>query len=130
MTDSCLRVKVGMKVFAVSLDSSETFAQGKLRLQENIGIGVKTQIWYIFDSPSSMIILEDEKTQSAIILQLALIGEVSKKISSETKAKIDLPWKEIADRIIRLAAGDKRCFQLHWQYNELPLELRELGFSS
>lgn len=38
----------------------------------------------------------DEKTQSAVILQLALIGEVSKKISAKTKELIDLPWKDIA----------------------------------
>jgi len=39
--------------------------------------------------------LADEKTQSAILLQLTLVGEISKKISAETKAKINLPWKEI-----------------------------------
>ena len=33
--------------------------------------------------------------QSAVILQLMLIGEVSKKISEETKAQIQLPWKQI-----------------------------------
>ena len=47
--------------------------------------------------------LSDSKTQSAVILQLALIGELAKKISIETKSKIDLPWKEISgfrDRII------------------------------
>lgn len=38
----------------------------------------------------------DEKTQSAVILQLMLIGEISKKISAETKKSIDLPWKDIA----------------------------------
>src|SRR3989344_2584260 len=40
--------------------------------------------------------MKDAKTQSAIIMQLTLIGEVSKRISNETKAKIDLPWKNIA----------------------------------
>ncbi len=40
--------------------------------------------------------MEDAKTQSAVIMQLTLIGEVSKKISDETKAKIDLPWKNVA----------------------------------
>ena len=39
--------------------------------------------------------LTDEKTQSAAILQLTLIGEISKKISDETKSKFDIPWKEI-----------------------------------
>lgn len=38
----------------------------------------------------------DEKTQSAIIMQLMLIGEISKKISAQTKNSIDLPWKDIA----------------------------------
>ncbi|TSC84510.1 MAG: hypothetical protein G01um101417_175 [Parcubacteria group bacterium Gr01-1014_17] len=37
----------------------------------------------------------DEKTQSAVILQLAIIGEVAKKISEQEKSQIDLPWKEI-----------------------------------
>lgn len=38
----------------------------------------------------------DEKTQSAVIMQLMLIGEISKKISPQTKTSIDLPWKDIA----------------------------------
>lgn len=38
----------------------------------------------------------DEKTQSAVIMQLMLIGELSKKISEKTKTIIDLPWKDIA----------------------------------
>lgn len=38
----------------------------------------------------------DQKTQSAVIMQLMLIGEVSKKISDKTKATINLPWKDIA----------------------------------
>ncbi len=40
--------------------------------------------------------LEDEKTQSAVILQLTIIGEVSKKVSDETKNKLKIPWKKIA----------------------------------
>jgi len=39
--------------------------------------------------------IKDSKTQSAVILQLLLIGEVSKQISVETKAKVDLPWRQI-----------------------------------
>lgn len=39
---------------------------------------------------------EDQKTQSAVIMQLMLIGEISKKILDKTKATIDLPWKDIA----------------------------------
>lgn len=47
--------------------------------------------------------LKDAKTQSAVIMQLALVGELAKKLTEETKAQIDLPWKEISgfrDRII------------------------------
>ena len=38
----------------------------------------------------------DVKTQSAVIMQLTLIGEISKKISPEIKARVSLPWKDIA----------------------------------
>ena len=38
---------------------------------------------------------KDEKTQSAVIMQLMLIGEISKKISPKTKSSIELPWKDI-----------------------------------
>lgn len=40
--------------------------------------------------------VSDQKTQSAVIMQLALIGELVKKISKPTQAQIDLPWKDIA----------------------------------
>lgn len=38
----------------------------------------------------------DAKTQSAVIMQLALIGEISKKVSAKTKDSVNLPWKDIA----------------------------------
>ena len=38
---------------------------------------------------------ELQEKQSTIILQLMLIGETSKKLSEETKDKINLPWKQI-----------------------------------
>lgn len=38
----------------------------------------------------------DQKTQSAVILQLMIIGEISKKISEEAKEKIDIPWIDVA----------------------------------
>jgi hypothetical protein len=40
--------------------------------------------------------LQDRKTQSAVILQLALIGEFAKRVSVPVRASIDIPWKEIA----------------------------------
>lgn len=41
------------------------------------------------------VFLSDIKTQSAVIMQLSIIGELVKKLSGETKQKVDLPWKEI-----------------------------------
>lgn len=38
----------------------------------------------------------DEKTQSAVILQLMLLGEMTRKLSEATRQAIPLPWKEIA----------------------------------
>ena len=40
--------------------------------------------------------LANSLVQSGVIMQLILIGEVSKKISEEMKSKTDLPWKNIA----------------------------------
>ena len=40
--------------------------------------------------------LMDGKTQSAVIMQLALIGEMAKRISDQTKLAVKVPWKEIA----------------------------------
>jgi uncharacterized protein with HEPN domain len=40
--------------------------------------------------------LKDRKTQSAVILQLALIGELAKRVSAPVKSVIAVPWKEIA----------------------------------
>lgn len=40
--------------------------------------------------------LGDQKTQSAVIMQLALIGELAKRVSKETQAQIPLPWKDIS----------------------------------
>ena len=40
--------------------------------------------------------LGDEKTQSAVTMQLILIGELAKKLSQGTKDGIDLPWRNMA----------------------------------
>lgn len=56
--------------------------------------------------------LADQKTQSAIIMQLVVIGELAKKLPEELKSKIDLPWK--------LMAGF-RDFAVH-EYFELDLQ--------
>lgn len=48
---------------------------------------VKGIDWELFE--------QDDKTQSAVIRQLEIIGEASKRLSIELKAKIDLPWRQI-----------------------------------
>jgi len=45
---------------------------------------------------SKEIFLSNQDKQSLAILQLMLIGETAKKLSEETKNKINLPWKHIA----------------------------------
>lgn len=40
--------------------------------------------------------LMDRKTQSAVILQLALIGELAKRVSVPAKSAIAVPWREIS----------------------------------
>lgn len=45
---------------------------------------------YTFDS-----FLNDSKTQSAVLMQLHIIGELAKKIPEEIRTQIDLPWKQI-----------------------------------
>jgi uncharacterized protein with HEPN domain len=37
-----------------------------------------------------------EVVQSAVIMQLAVIGELSKRLSDGFKNKVSLPWKQIA----------------------------------
>lgn len=38
----------------------------------------------------------DEKTQSAVIMQLQVIGELAKKVPDNFKKSIDVPWKNMA----------------------------------
>ncbi|TSC86906.1 MAG: hypothetical protein G01um10148_11 [Parcubacteria group bacterium Gr01-1014_8] len=38
----------------------------------------------------------DAKTQSAIIMQLIVIGELAKNVSQVARSAIDVPWKQIA----------------------------------
>lgn len=39
--------------------------------------------------------LSDSKTQSAVIMQLQVIGELAKKVPDEIKQSVDIPWKQI-----------------------------------
>ena len=38
----------------------------------------------------------DEKTQSAVIMQLQVTGELAKKVPENFKESIDVPWKNMA----------------------------------
>ena len=40
--------------------------------------------------------LEDSKTQSAVIMQLVVIGEPAKSLDESIRANIELPWKSIS----------------------------------
>ena len=69
--------------------------------------------------------LLDRKTQSAVILQLALIGELAKRVSPAAKAVIRVPWKEIAgfrDRAIH----DYFQIDLRIAWDTIALDLPEL----
>lgn len=39
---------------------------------------------------------KNQEKSSAVILQLAVIGELSKRLSEEFKSRVSLPWNEIA----------------------------------
>ena len=67
--------------------------------------------------------MKNDMMQSGVIMQLALIGELSKRISDQSKKSINLPWKQIAsfrDRAIH------DYFELDLEYvwltikNDLP----------
>jgi hypothetical protein len=70
--------------------------------------------------------LGDQKTQSAVIMQLALIGEMAKKVSQATKSEIKVPWKEIAgfrDRAIH----DYYQIDLQVAWDTITLDLEPLA---
>lgn len=70
--------------------------------------------------------LKDQKTQSAVILQLALIGELAKRISEQTKSTINVPWKEITgfrDRAIH----DYYQIDIRVAWDTIALDLKPLA---
>lgn len=70
--------------------------------------------------------LKDRKTQSAVILQLALIGELAKRVSAPVKSAIPVPWKEIAgfrDRAIH----DYFQIDLQIAWDTISLDLEPLS---
>lgn len=70
--------------------------------------------------------LRDRKTQSAVILQLALIGELAKRVSHAVKSEIDVPWKQISgfrDRAIH----DYFQIDLQIAWDTIALDLEPLS---
>ncbi len=70
--------------------------------------------------------LKDQKTQSAVIMQLALIGEMAKRVSTPTKSSINVPWREIAgfrDRAIH----DYYQIDLQIAWDTITLDLEPLA---
>ena len=70
--------------------------------------------------------LKDRKTQSAVIMQLALIGELAKRISAPVKSRMAVPWKEIAgfrDRAIH----DYYQIDLQVAWDTIALDLDPLA---
>ncbi len=70
--------------------------------------------------------LKDQKTQSAVIMQLALIGELAKRVSDTTRSAVDVPWREIAgfrDRAIH----DYYQIDLEVAWDTATLDLKPLS---
>ena len=68
---------------------------------------------------------KDQKTQSAVIMQLALIGEMAKRVSDQAKLTVNVPWKEIAgfrDRAIH----DYYQIDLRVAWDTIKLDLEPL----
>jgi uncharacterized protein with HEPN domain len=74
--------------------------------------------------------LTNEMAQSAVIMQLAIIGELSKHFSEEFKTKVALPWKQIAGFRDR-AVHDYYRFDLEYVWltiqEDLPVLKSKLG---
>ena len=69
--------------------------------------------------------LDNQEKQSAIILQLILIGETSKKLSEDFKNKIDLPWKQI-EGFRNMAIHDYTNLNLDIVWNAVKNRIPEL----
>jgi uncharacterized protein with HEPN domain len=62
-----------------------------------------------FTSEGRTAFMTDDKTQSAVIRQLEIIGEATKRLSEEfRRVHPDLPWREMAATRDRLVHGSSR----------------------
>lgn len=70
--------------------------------------------------------LNDEKTQSAVLMQLQVIGELSKKVPDDIKVNIDVPWKAIAG-LRDMVSHDYFSLDLEAIWNTATIDVIELG---
>ncbi len=77
-----------------SLTISKQFMKDDLLYLERI-LGAIKKIQEYTKNQTQQAFFLDEMRQSAIMMQLILIGEMAKKVSVETRAVIDIPWKQI-----------------------------------
>ena len=68
----------------------------------------------------------DKKTQSAVIMQLEVIGQLAKKVSDETRMKIEVPWKKMAG-MRDWAAHDYFSLELPLVWETATTEAPEVG---
>lgn len=66
-----------------------------------------------------------QEKQSAIILQLMLIGEVAKKLPESTKSCIDLPWKQIVG-FRDVAIHNYTDINLHQVWNTAQRDVQDM----
>lgn len=75
--------------------------------------------------------LKSEKTQDAVIRQLEIIGEATKKISPELKAKYEaIPWSDMAgmrDKLIHDYIGVDLWIIWETAINDIPKLKEQLG---
>lgn len=69
---------------------------------------------------------KDSKTQSAVLMQFQIIGELSKKINIQTKEKIDLPWKQIAG-FRDIISHDYFSLDISFAWETIQTDLKEMN---
>jgi len=68
----------------------------------------------------------DRKTQSSVIMQLQVIGELVKKIPEDVKSSINLPWKKMAG-MRDMVAHDYFSLDLEAVWNTVTKDIPELA---
>ena len=68
----------------------------------------------------------DRKTQSSVIMQLQVIGELVKKIPEDIKSSINLPWKKMAG-MRDMVAHDYFSLDLEAVWNTVTKDIPELA---